>query len=139
VAYSGLSDFDYGCGECPPSAAVCQDCTGTDGAETACNTEVQVKTFKCFDYTWDTATTAWKAAAEAGDCTVVSDADIICNKPGTAATESYTHRYGGCGECAPGAVDDNTCAECTTDSCNSAAATLAYLLAPVAALLFSLM
>lgn len=79
IEYTGLSSQAYGCGECDAAASeTCADCVGT--ADTACNTKVEVITFKCFNYTYSEADSKWTVGESAGECTAAAGTDIKCNK-----------------------------------------------------------
>jgi len=140
AGFAGLSEQAYGCGACPAdSAATCVECDGTDGEATACNALVAVTSFTCFDYAWSADDSAWAQTSEtAGTCVVAgAEADIACNKPDTEATAEYVVPNAGCGGCATDAAA-GTCTACDKDACNSAA-TFTLILAPLVALLLSVM
>ena len=135
VEYTGLSNQAYGCGDCSAvTDGTCAECTGTETE--ACNAKVEEKTFKCFSYTYNTTSTAWEKSAEAGDCKANQATAVKCQKPGATVAAETTFLHNGCGPCAANA--GTVCETCEGDSCNSAA-TLSLFIAPLIAVLFSLM
>jgi len=138
--YGGLSAQAYGCGPCAAdSTATCVDCdAAAEDAEAGCNIKVtapaDAKTFECFDYSL--VKEVLVASEKATTCNANKATAIKCNSPGSAAVaKTYKVANKGCGGCTEAAVKDNTCSECDTTKCNSAA-TLAFALAPLLALIF---
>jgi len=138
--YGGLSGQAYGCGDCPAdSTATCVACTAT--AEAGCNVKVAApvgaKTFECYDYSL--VKEALVASKTATTCNANKATAIKCNKPGTAAVAAtYKVANKGCGGCTEAAKKAKTCSDCTTTKCNSAT-TLAFVLAPLLAVIFHML
>ncbi|XP_063693104.1 uncharacterized protein LOC134824992 [Bolinopsis microptera] len=133
--YGGLSTQAYGCGECPAnSATTCAQCVAT--ADTGCNTKVALTgklTFLCYKYEYTAS--KWKKVAAPVTCHANSGTAVKCNSPGKSADSTYTVPHNGCGPCDATAKTANKCSDCTTAKCNSAS-TLAFVLAPLLAVIF---
>ena len=75
VAYSGMSDQEYGCGSCTDSTT-CVECEATSDAP--CNTRVDPgRTFTCFSYVWEGS--EWVTVEEI-TCSAPRSTAVICNK-----------------------------------------------------------
>ncbi|XP_063693103.1 uncharacterized protein LOC134824990 [Bolinopsis microptera] len=135
--YGGMSAQAYGCGACPAdSTATCAQCDAK--ADEGCNVKVaapaDAQTFECFDYSL--VKEALVASKTATTCNANKATAIKCNSPGTAAVaKTYKVANKGCGGCTEAAIKDKTCSECCKTKCNSAS-TLAFVLAPLLAVIF---
>ena len=82
VEYTGLSTgVNYACGTCAGETlgSTCQECTGNDS--TGCNTPAETAAdFKCYKYTYDTASSAFKKADAMETCKRLKSTAIKCNK-----------------------------------------------------------
>ena len=141
VQYTGMSDQAYGCAACADAKdETCKECTAVDG-ESACNTAVTAPTgahtFDCYAHSYDSETKKFKAAETATTCHALQGTAVKCNSPGAKAPSTYVQIKGGCGPCAEGTVDDETCTECDKTGCNSATS-FTFVLVPLMAALFNL-
>ncbi|XP_063692734.1 uncharacterized protein LOC134824691 isoform X2 [Bolinopsis microptera] len=140
--YGGASAQAYGCGECPAdSTATCAQCVAT--ADAGCNVDVTpagAKTFECFDYSL--VSDKLVKSETATICHAEEATAIACNKPEHSAVllieQTYSVANKGCGPCPKEAKEDKRCLECFTDKCNSAS-TLAFVLAPLLAVIFHML
>merc|ERR1712025_348698 len=138
VEYTGMSSQKYGCGTCADTKT-CASCTTAD--DKACNEKVaapaDAKTFKCYEYEYDTEGKKFTAKKDVVTCNALKDTAVKCNSPGEKAAADYKQQNMGCGPCATGAVTDKTCTECDKDECNSAA-TFAFIMVPLLATIYNL-
>jgi len=136
--YTGMTQ-KYGCGACPTGTKddTCAECPAEDAK--GCNALVTkpegAKTFKCFSHTYNSTAKKWTAGKDAGTCNAKKDTDIKCNSPGAKAPADYEQPGKGCGPCIEADKTAEKCSECTKESCNSAS-TLAFVLAPLMAVIF---
>ena len=140
VEYTGISSQAYGCQPCGAAKdTTCKECTAVDGS--ACNTAVttptDAHTFECYAHSYDSETKKFKAAETATTCHALQGTAVKCNSPGAKAPSTYEQIKGGCGPCADGTVDDETCTECDKTGCNSATS-FTFVFVSLMAALFNL-
>ncbi|XP_063675498.1 uncharacterized protein LOC134812186 [Bolinopsis microptera] len=141
VEYTGMSAVvEYKCGACAANTeATCESCTG---AAEACNTVKETADdFKCKNYAYSATDKKFNAAADSTVCKRLKATKIMCNMPGTKATDAYKVKMAGCGPCTAEDKKNELCAECDTADCTkaSSATALAALLLPLIASLYTLL
>jgi len=126
---SGMTEQEYGCGDCAGDAAAAGTCEKCTAAE--CNKEKKAVEFECSPYTYTDS--KWTKGETKTKCFKLEGTDGQCNTPASGATNEgdtkFTPANKGCGACAEGAI------KCVNVS---SALGLSALLLPLVAAFFAL-